>query len=505
MAAKTNNYDEVKIIEESEVAPPQGSLPSTTLPFTFFDIPWFLCHPVKRIFFYDFPYSTNHFLQSSLPPLKHSLSLTLQHFFPFASKLIVPPQPQQPFMRYHQGSDSVNFTVAESKADFNVLVSDSPQDARDWHPLIPSLPPEVTLENGTRVIPLMAIQLTIIPNSGFSISLTFNHLVADGKSLHHFIKFWAKLCKDIVTKGGNNLGSFVVEGSNGNLPLPSHDRGKVKDPNGLMQVYLEELRNSDFQSMEFRGLVKDVSTDKARGTLVVTRDQVEKLKKWVSLKFSDTYGNPDESLLQHISTFVVTTSLVWVSMIESEEQFNNNNNKNVNKEDHYEEVCHLVFLADCRGQVEFCVPPNYFGNCLEPAFVTLKRGDILGENNGIVKVASAIESEIREMKREALRDGENMMRRYKELAMCGESLIVVAGSPKLGVYETEFGWGKPRKSDAAHLESSGSISLSDSKNKEGAIEVGFSLEWSRMNLFINIFEQHIRSVDHSLSMMTNLN
>ncbi|XP_057731160.1 coumaroyl-CoA:anthocyanidin 3-O-glucoside-6''-O-coumaroyltransferase 1-like [Arachis stenosperma] len=494
MAPETDNYDEVKIIENCQVAPPQGSLPSTTLPFTFFDIQWFLCHPVKRIFFYDFPYPTNHFLQSSLPPLKHSLSLALQHFFPFASKLIWPPPPHEPFMRYHQGSDSVAFTVAESKADFNLLVSDSPQNARDWHPFVPSLPPQDTLENGTRVIPLMAIQVTMIPNSGFAICLTFNHLVADGKSLHHFIKFWATLCKEIVTKGGNNLGSFL-EGSNSNLTLPSHDRNMIKDPKGLKQVFLEELKKSYFESLEFRGLVEDVSTNKARGTLVVTRDQVDKLKKWVSLKYSDTYGDNSESL-QHISTFVVTSSLVWVSIIESEEQCNNNNK--------YDENCHLVFLADCRGHVEFCVPQNYFGNCLDSGFVTFKRGDILGEN-GIVRVASAIESEIKELKREAYRDGENVMERYKELATSGERLIIVAGSPRLGVYETDFGWGKPRKSEAAHLESSGSISLSDSKNKEGAIEVGFSLEWPRMNLFINIFEQHIKSVHQTLSMMTNLN
>lgn len=206
--------DTVKIIEQCEVAPPPGSLPSTTLPLTFFDIPWFYCHPVQRIFFYDFPYPIQHFLQEALPKLKHSLSLTLQHFYPFVSNLIVPPHPQIPYIRYLDG-DSLSFTVAESEANFNLLISDSPQDVRDWHPLVPSLPSQRAVEeDGTRVIPLMVIQVTVLPNSGFSICLTFNHLAGDGKSLHHFLKFWASLCK---ARGDS-------DSLQGSLPLPSHDR-----------------------------------------------------------------------------------------------------------------------------------------------------------------------------------------------------------------------------------------------------------------------------------------
>src|ERR1044072_7504 len=93
MAQETSHDDAVMVLQRCEVAPPPGSVPSTTLPLTFFDIPWFYCPPLQRIFFFEFPPPTHHFLQTALPALKHSLSLTLQHFFPFASNLILPPPP----------------------------------------------------------------------------------------------------------------------------------------------------------------------------------------------------------------------------------------------------------------------------------------------------------------------------------------------------------------------------------------------------------------------------
>ncbi|KEH39032.1 putative transferase [Medicago truncatula] len=76
----------------------------------------------------------------------------------------------------------------------------------------------------------------------------------------------------------------------------------------------------------------------------------------------------------------------------------------------------------------------------------------------------------------------------------GKSVNVIAGSPNLAVYETDFGWGKPKKSDAVHLDSSGSISLSDCRGGGGGIKVGLTLERSRMINFINIFQEQLDNI-----------
>ncbi|KAK7324750.1 hypothetical protein VNO77_28564 [Canavalia gladiata] len=464
-------HEVVKVIERCEVAPPPSSVPATTLPLTFFDMPWLLCHPVKRIFFYDYPFSTHHFLQTALPILKHSLSLTLQHFFPFAANLIVPPKPHLAYIRYLDG-DSLCFTVAESTQDFTLLVSDPPQDVRNWHPLVPTLPPTRTEEDTTRVVPLMAIQVTILPNSGFSICVTFNHIAADGKSLHHFIKFWASVCKV--------RGDWAsIEHS---LSLPFHDRDRVKDPKGLKLLYLQELEHPETIEMEFAGLLREVYTNKVRFTLVFTRQQIEKLKKWFSFKCAN-HGSGS----LHISTFVVTCSLIWVSMIKSD--LNRDNCVGTESDG----VCYLVILADCRDRPEFSIPSTYFGNCLVSCILKMKRSEVVGEN-GIIMVANAIGKEVQDFKSDALKKAETLLSDSRELQNPTHSTVVVAGSPKLGVYETDFGWGKPKKSEAVHIDSSGSISLSDCRDKQGGIEIGLALERIRMNNFTNILEDQLNNI-----------
>ncbi|KAK7335527.1 hypothetical protein VNO80_27421 [Phaseolus coccineus] len=470
--AHLRELDSLKIIERCQVSPPPNSLPSTTLPLTFFDIPWFFCNSIQRIFFYQFPHPTHHFLQTALPILKHSLSLSLQHFFPFASNLIVPPQLHLSHIRYLHG-DSLSFTVAESTADFTLLTSHSPQDVRNWHPLVPTLPSPRVEQDGVRVFPLMAIQVTVFPNSGFSICLTFNHLAGDGKSLHHFIKFWASLCK---AKG--DLASIQTS-----LSLPSHERDKVKDPKGLKFIYFQELEHCDSKSMEFAGLVRDLSTNKVRFNVVLDLEQVQKLKKWVSLKCATR-----DSGALHISTFVVACSIIWVCMIRSEEKKANCFSQEC------DELCHLVFLADCRDLPEFSLPSTYFGNCLTSYIVAIKRIELVGKN-GVVGAANAIERQVRDLKSDALRNAETLMSDYREIGKPGKSVLVIAGSPKLGVYQTDFGWGKPKKCEAAHIQSSGSISLSECRDEKGGIEVGLALERTQMNKFTNILEEELHNID----------
>ncbi|KAI4353846.1 hypothetical protein L6164_002769 [Bauhinia variegata] len=148
----------------------------------------------KRLFFYEYPYTTQHFLQTILPTLKNSLSLTLQYFFPFAANLICPPKPRKPHILFVDGG-AVSFTVVESAADFNHLSANYPRDIRDFHPLTPKLSTARDLDDGSRTLPLMAIQATVLPYFGFCIGVIFHHAVADGRALRHFMKSWASICR----------------------------------------------------------------------------------------------------------------------------------------------------------------------------------------------------------------------------------------------------------------------------------------------------------------------
>ncbi|KAK2370414.1 coumaroyl-CoA:anthocyanidin 3-O-glucoside-6''-O-coumaroyltransferase [Trifolium repens] len=67
----------------------------------------------------------------------------------------------------------------------------------------------------------MAIQVTIMPNSGLSICLAFKHVAADRKSLHHFMNFWASVSKNIAN---NKHSSSLRDSLPLELDLPSHER-----------------------------------------------------------------------------------------------------------------------------------------------------------------------------------------------------------------------------------------------------------------------------------------
>jgi len=175
--------------------------------------------------------------------------------------------------------------------------------------------------------------------------------------------------------------------------------------------------------------------------------------------------------------------LIWVCLVGSEES----------KQD-CDELRYLFFVADSRDRPEFSLTSTYFGNCLTSCMVALKRSEIVGEN-GIVAAAKAIEREIRDFKSDALRKAEKLMSDLRELVKIRKSVLVIAGSPKLDVYQTDFGWGKPKKCEAAHVESPGLISLSDCRDDKGGIEVGLALDMTQMKKFGNILEMKLLNID----------
>ncbi|KAK7381164.1 hypothetical protein VNO78_33691 [Psophocarpus tetragonolobus] len=469
MAHHVNDCGKVKVIEQYQVFPPPGSVAPTSLSVSFFDLPFIYCDKVQCIFFYECPHSTNHFFQRVIPNIKQSLSLTLQHFFPFAGNLVIPPKPNFPHILYTNES-SISFTIAESTSEFTSLIADTARDVRESHPFVPILPTPSTKEDGTWLLPLMAIQLTIFPNYGFSICVTLDHVTGDGRAFFDFMKFWSNVCR---TKC--DLASC-------SQALPFLNRDIIKDPKGLKLSFLEELWNSPIESIIKNPIVTNVNVDKVRRVFVLKRDHIEKLKKWVS---SECKSNGLDSSSLHISTFVVTTSLFWVCNVVSEEA-------NGSTKPNNEEIYTLVLLGDCRNLPEFSIPSTYFGNCLVRRYVTLKRSKLTGEK-GIIEAATEIGKGVRDLQFDAMKGIENFMHNARGVRSRMHS-ITIAGYPKLGAYETDFGWGKPKRSEALHIENSSVMMLLDSRDEEGGVELGLVLERAQMASFSTVLEEYLKNI-----------
>ncbi|XVF01894.1 hypothetical protein REPUB_Repub04eG0128200 [Reevesia pubescens] len=461
------------IVDNIHVSAAAGSVPTTTLPLTYFDLPWFPCPPMQSLFFYDYPHPTSHFMQTTLPNLKHSLSLTLQHFFPLAAKIMCPPPPLKPYILYTDGN-SIPLIIAESAADFNHLKAYYPRDFKLLHPFASQLPPSTMSSDGIRVLPIMALKVTVFPNTGICIGMAHNHVAADGCAFMHFVRSWASQCK---SKGGSTFLHDVSQ-------RPVHNRDAIKDPAGCNDMALKDYSHWVSSGRENLGQTKKTSVDKVRATFILTRSQILKLKQCLTTQYRNNSNDFEE--LQ-ISAFVVTCSIMWICMINSQESELSANG--------YDDDNFYYFLlpVDCRSRIpEFPLPVTYFGNCLAPGVIRAKKGELMGQN-GIVTAAKAIARKIKEMESGSLEEVEKGPSNLEEMFRSGRH-VGISGSPKLRVYDMDFGWGRPTKIEYIHIDDGGSLSLTEYRDEPGGMEVSLVLSKDQMDAFTANFEESLKVI-----------
>ncbi|KAI9177935.1 hypothetical protein LWI28_020818 [Acer negundo] len=464
----------VKVIDQIQVSPPQGSVSATTVPLTSLDVIWFVCCPVQRIFFYEFPHPTLHFTQTLLPHLKESLSQTLRHFFPFAGNLTCPPPPHLPYILFKEGNAAVQVVVTESNADFNhLVVGNHARDVKTLQSLVPKLPfirPSSSSKT-THVAPVMAVQFTVFTNSGFSVGVTSNHVAGDGRSINHFMKYWASINKS--PQGDHDL---ITTSS---LSLPYCSKDIIEDSDGITSNILK-----DIQSIGDSGLSGEAPDDDDHVliTLVLKRAEIEKLKHCV--KTTQSKNELDQQIF--ISSFAVTCAFTWVNLMKLHEQINGS------PDDDDDVVYHFLALVDCRERDLSEIPANYIGNCLTYILVPAKRSELMGES-GIVFAAKAIGRKINEVGKLGAMKGlylENSIPSIME-ASKRSPVVTVASSPKFQVYNTDFGWGRPKKFDLIHISAYTCFSLSESRDADSGLDIGIIVERDKMDIFNAIFEQQL--------------
>ena len=283
------SFEMVTILEHCRLSP--ALVGDQSLPLTFFDIPWLHFPLIHHLFFYEFPYPNNSiFLDTIFPRLKHSLSLALDHYYPFAGNLIFPPNFGKPEIRYANG-DTISLVFAESNKDFNHITGNHQRNVAEFRSLVPELPP-VSVSSGSVVAPLLAIQVTLFPKSGICIGFTFRRVTADGNACTRFIKSWASI---------NKLGKETAMVKSGSLPF--YDRTMVKDPNGLASIFWNHVGKT-----KFGGFERQLSTSNVIATFIIGQAHVQKLKKW-ALSQSPTSS--------HVSTFTVICAYVWTCMVKA--------------------------------------------------------------------------------------------------------------------------------------------------------------------------------------------
>ncbi|KVI04168.1 Chloramphenicol acetyltransferase-like domain-containing protein [Cynara cardunculus var. scolymus] len=454
------------ILENCRISPPPATVGERSLPLTFFDTIWLIFSPIHQVFFYEFPHSKQHFIQTIVPKIKHSLSITLQHFFPFASNLIVFPKPnhstvaRNPEIRHLEG-DSVAVTFAECDLDFNDLTGNHPRNCNKFYPLVPLLPPSTKVSDYVS-IPLFSVQVTLFENSGVSIGLTNHHTLCDASTRFNFLKAWTSIARN----GSDEL--FLASGS-----LPFYDR-VIKYPTTLDEIHLNqpgiETIKEGYQPPQL-----DSHTDRVRATVVLTQAHINRLKKWVRIQ---------QPTLEYVSSFSVACAFVWSCTAKSLAHIGDKKGD--------DDIEMFVCAVDWRSRFDPPIPQTYFGNCVGPCITPTTKSTLLAGEKGFLVAAELFGKALSETiknKDGMLKEAETWLKRVSAPVPS----LSVSGTPKIKIYDVDFGWGKPRKHETISLDYNRSISVNACKESTTDIEIGLSFPAKQMDAFITVFERELET------------
>lgn len=73
-------------------------------------------------------------------------------------------------------------------------------------------------------------------------------------------------------------------------------------------------------------------------------------------------------------------------------------------------------------------------------------------------------------------------------------LITVAGSPTLKFYDSDFGLGRLKKVDIVSIDRTGAISMFESSDGKGGVQVGLTLEKHQMKNFTFLFSEGLKGL-----------
>ncbi|KAF2313671.1 hypothetical protein GH714_012660 [Hevea brasiliensis] len=213
-----------------------------------------------------------------------------------------------------------------------------------------------------------------------------------------------------------------------------------------------------------------------RGTYELSREDLQKLRQKVlfQLEIEVPKENPDQTNPMHLSTFVLTFAYTVVSIVKARGLERNRK-------------VMIGFTADCRARLEPPLPANYFGNCVG-AYTDVTEAEVLMEENGLAFVAQSFSKLIKGLGKGPYKGAKDSLERFLEMDPGTMEIFGVAGSPRFQVYESDFGWGRPKKVEITSIDrTNGSISMAESKDGSGGVEIGIVLKKNEMEIFDSLF------------------
>ncbi|KAK1598130.1 hypothetical protein QYE76_018692 [Lolium multiflorum] len=366
--------------------------------------------------------------------LKESMAKALVPFYPLAGRLGV-------------GSDGrVEIDCNAEGALFVVARSDD-HTVEDFFS-DPSPSPELTKLFAPRVQPpsiMLAIQVTFLRCGGVVFGTAVHHAVVDGSSMFHFTRTWASYCRD-----GE---AAVVE-----VP-PCHDRA-------LLRARSPPVIHPETVPMFSSNLTMHDCVDRsgksvpATEVFTISGDQLRALKRHCG----------------GASTFCAVSALVWRCVC-------------VARGLDSDATTRLKFRVDIRRRLTPPLPDGYFGNGVVNVFATASVKDVV--SGTLASVAFRVKATTERLNDdEVLRSAvdyfettaaEKGMRAAEDRGNLPETEVRMNSWFHMPMYDTDFGWGKPRMTTRAEAVRGGWVYLLAAGG--GGARVLLSLEAATLSKF----------------------
>ncbi|OIW02238.1 hypothetical protein TanjilG_15121 [Lupinus angustifolius] len=332
-------------------------------------------------------------IEHQIQHLKQSLSSTLAFFPPLAGRLVILQHDEDNTISSHILCNNAGALFVHAVVSDNTCVSDI-LHSKYFPPVLHSFFPLSGVKNFECTShPLLAVQITELVD-GIFIGISMNHLVADGKSLWHFINSWAELSRgcDVLSK------------------LPSLERWFLH-PNRLP---IRFPFNED-------QIEKSEDCTNYKRLFHFTKEKIAKIKSKANLEA----GTDKISSLQALLTYL------WRTVIR-------------NQQLDPEKECNYGLVMDLRERIVPPLPDNYFGNAVTFGVIGIKAEELLLEG-GLGKGALEMHKMIASYSDEKLKILYKSWVRPPSMFESGgvSNMLGTSSSPRFNVYGNDFGWGKP--------------------------------------------------------------
>ncbi|XP_026387792.1 uncharacterized acetyltransferase At3g50280-like [Papaver somniferum] len=351
--------------------------------------------------------------ETFIDQLKHSLSITLTHFYPLSGRLVTRQQQDPPFYAIYLdcSDDSVGAEFIHAAVDLNMMDILTPiyvpRIIQSFFAL------EGAINHDGHTEPLLVVQVTELLD-GIFIGCSFNHVVGDGTAYWKFFNSFAEICRKL-RKSIKEAGDY------------HHFDCSISHPPITKRLFLEAYQDTPLINLPFsdhKEFISRYQQPPLRERMFhFTAQSIAKLKA----KANEECTVKDIQ----ISSFQALSAFVWKSITRARNFPSNRKTK-----------CTLAI--NNRLRLKPPLSDDYFGNNIHVVFGTTTSGELL--KNGIGWAALLLHQAIKEHNNEKIRKSvDEWMKKpliFQVADVIDASSVLMGSSPRFDMYGCDFGLGK---------------------------------------------------------------